>query len=311
MEINKFIKIFFSEIGTLLLAYDLPRNIFNNIYVHLGGKFINLFVKLFDSSRITKTFLWKDIYLNKEILMPVSSSYPLVSWQVALSSRWAEPQIRQFSEFYIKHNQGNKIFFDIGANHGLRSYAFLLHGYHCILFEPQASCNQFVREVALINHLDNLVIEECVLSDEDTTIDFFISSSTYLSSLSQVNAEKDEPALKTSVRSKKLDDYCATNNLHPSLVKIDVEGHEWAVIMGGRDLISKQKPTLIIEIWGNTDSKQNIYNFLINLQYKVFSVSEKYLILLKTLEEFMDCTESDFVFCADKYMTSLIYEISK
>lgn len=311
MKINKYLKILSSKVGTLLLAHDLPRGILNSIYIRLGRKFINLFVTLFDSSKISNSFLWKDIHLSKKILIPVSTTSPVVSWQIALSSRWAEPQIRKFSEFYIKHNQENKVFFDIGANHGLRSYSFLLHDYHCVLFEPQVSCNQFVREVASINRLNNLVIEECVLSDKNTTVDFFISSSTYLSSLSQVNAGRSEPALKTSVKSIKLDDYCIANNLYPSLIKIDVEGHEWSVITGKKDLISGQKPTLIVEIWSDTENKQNIYEFLNNLQYEVFSVSEKCLASLKTIEEFMNCTESDFIFCADKSMASLIYEISK
>jgi FkbM family methyltransferase len=44
-------------------------------------------------------------------------------------------------------------------------------------------------------------------------------------------------------------------NLNPnlSLIKIDVEGHELAVIRGGADYLSRQHPPLLIEVAGNPD----------------------------------------------------------
>jgi len=311
MQINKNIKVTLSKIGSLILKYDWIRQLANSAYINLDYKFVKLFVKLFDQSIISKDFLWKDRFLDKEFVLPVSSIDSRTSWQVALSSRWAEPQIRKLSEIYIQNHRGTKTFIDIGSNHGLRSYPFLLHNYHCILFEPQAKCNQFVQNVASINQFHDLVIEQCVLSSKNEAMDFFISNSTYLSSLSKLNAEKDGAIEKGLVMSKRMDDYCIEHNLHPSLIKIDVEGHEWDVIKGGQNIISTIKPTLIIEIWNNERDKESIYDFLVNLDYRVFSISETQVSHIKNIKEFMQCSESDFIFCTDEFILPAIYELCK
>jgi hypothetical protein len=43
--------------------------------------------------------------------------------------------------------------------------------------------------------------------------------------------------------------------LKPSLIKIDVEGHELSVIRGGRDFFASQRPPLLIEVAGNPDDR--------------------------------------------------------
>lgn len=44
-----------------------------------------------------------------------------------------------------------------------------------------------------------------------------------------------------------LDSYCRLNNITPSIIKIDVEGHELKVINGGMKTLAASKPNLILE----------------------------------------------------------------
>ena len=55
-------------------------------------------------------------------------------------------------------------------------------------------------------------------------------------------------------------------------MKIDVEGHEKNVITGGRNLIKKCKPNLLIEIEErhSDDKTENIINYVNNLGYKSY-----------------------------------------
>ena len=45
------------------------------------------------------------------------------------------------------------------------------------------------------------------------------------------------------------DHFCATQDIVPDLIKIDVESHESAVLRGMGDLLKHHQPTLICEVW--------------------------------------------------------------
>jgi hypothetical protein len=52
------------------------------------------------------------------------------------------------------------------------------------------------------------------------------------------------------------------------VIKIDVEGGEFGVLNGAREMLSKGKPTLIVEIhgWGS-ESSRRVLNLLRELNY--------------------------------------------
>ena len=70
-----------------------------------------------------------------------------------------------------------------------------------------------------------------------------------LSSLEITNTEDNETqALITTVKTDTLDEFTKDRNIIPTVIKIDVEGHELAVLKGAEQTIELYKPTLIIEI---------------------------------------------------------------
>ena len=48
-----------------------------------------------------------------------------------------------------------------------------------------------------------------------------------------------------------LDRWCARDGVLPALMKIDVEGHEAAVLSGGHDVLSRCRPTILCEVLSN------------------------------------------------------------
>jgi hypothetical protein len=50
------------------------------------------------------------------------------------------------------------------------------------------------------------------------------------------------------VKAVALDDFCAELALHPSLLKMDVEGSEFDVLTGAKETINRCRPDLLIEL---------------------------------------------------------------
>lgn len=100
------------------------------------------------------------------------------------------------------------------------------------------------------------------------------------------------------VEAQTMDDYCKRKNIYPDLIKIDVEGHEWQVLWGARQTISLVKPTMIVEVWHDSPRKKDIYEYLTTESYRIFALGRK-PIQLTTGDEFVNCRQANFVFCAD------------
>ena len=70
---------------------------------------------------------------------------------------------------------------------------------------------------------------------------------------------------KTEIYCEKLDTYCQTNKIVPDLIKIDVEGHEYHVILGAIETIEKYRPLIIfefIEQWWSEKGIKKIFDML-------------------------------------------------
>tara|TARA_A100000164_G_C21920957_1_gene780645 strand:- start:1265 stop:2017 length:753 start_codon:yes stop_codon:yes gene_type:complete len=88
---------------------------------------------------------------------------------------------------------------------------------------------------------------------------------------------------KFEIKCMRLDDLKLTNKI--SFIKIDVEGHEIEVLNGGKTLIQKFKPNLMIEIEQN-HSKNNMkdsISFICSFGYQVYCLKDKQLVLLDSI----------------------------
>ena len=89
---------------------------------------------------------------------------------------------------------------------------------------------------------------------------------------------------KTIKQTITLDNYLSELNIDKniSLIKIDVEGHEWEVLEGSQHTINRHKPIIYIEVWDKIGDynklvewcKQNNYNMekISKNDYKLSSV---------------------------------------
>jgi len=102
------------------------------------------------------------------------------------------------------------------------------------------------------------------------------------------------------VRAITLDAYCAEHDLYPSFVKVDVEGHEWEVIAGARDVIAKAHPTVLIEVWADEELNKRLFEYMTGEGYRAYAVEAAGLHHVATCDEFQRCKGGDFLWCADE-----------
>jgi len=160
---------------------------------------------------------------------------------------------------------------DVGANKGsyLYSMARWAAAAPVIAFEPQKKLADYLTSACRRSNFSNVTIENLALSDTEGELQIYIpgSSDSPGASLEASIADKTECHVET-VRVTKLDTYI-NGRLHQPVrvIKIDVEGHELAVIRGAMQTLERDKPLLIIECESrHLPMDQSVKNFVEDVQ---------------------------------------------
>jgi FkbM family methyltransferase len=141
--------------------------------------------------------------------------------------------------------KSNTVFWDIGANIGMVSgnlfRSFPTARYY--LFEPNPDL--VGRLQSLFSQQENVTITETALSDRNATARLnIIPGYTAMSSLSQQANATGGIDVKLQTGDQFLADHPESA---PSLIKIDVEGHEVEVLQGCAKLIATHRPIIVFE----------------------------------------------------------------
>jgi len=176
-----------------------------------------------------------------------------------------EPWIAQLIQEYVR--QGDVIY-DIGAHIGYTCLLFAqrLKGSGSVLaFEILSSTATFLRKTIEANDFTNITIHNVGLSATDGTLDLPVGDTLMTSIYSaRVKGLKFESCKLVS-----LDGYVLREGLpSPSLIKIDIEGAEVACLIGGKELIGKVFPRMIIE-FHNLDLLKQGFSLLDQLGYRM------------------------------------------
>jgi FkbM family methyltransferase len=134
---------------------------------------------------------------------------------------------------------------DIGANEGFFAHHLLPLAQRVIAFEPLPQMLACLRE----NYAGKMEIHGVIISDHDGQGELRYPAGGYMSATiaaSNTAALESGRVVETVVaQMKTLDSFNLTN---VGFVKIDVEGHEEAVLHGGLETLKREKPNLMIEI---------------------------------------------------------------
>lgn len=162
--------------------------------------------------------------------------------------------------FLVHHLTSQDIFFDVGANAGFYSLLASALGAHVTAFEPMPETYEILKknvpQAALVNK---------ALMDKSGSLLFADYGAGAGLNKALLN-EKAERAV--TVQATTLDTFCTEHAVFPTIIKIDAENAEPQVITGGRTILQKYHPTIIVE--GN----ELIIHTLQSLGYDAFQLRD-------------------------------------
>lgn len=183
----------------------------------------------------------------------------------ALKARWRDQAYELRAIKRALANGGTSI--DVGANKGsyLYSMARWSKAAPVYAFEPQCTLANYLHKACQQSGFTNVQIENLALSDVEGEFVLYVpgDSNSPGASLESSIAQKTNCHQET-VSVTTLDTYADAKVKTPvRVIKIDVEGHELAVVKGALRLIQRDKPLLIIECEGrHLPAGQTVLSFV-------------------------------------------------
>jgi FkbM family methyltransferase len=138
---------------------------------------------------------------------------------------------------------------DVGTFKGAYTYwmrRFVGAAGHVFAFEPQPAQAEYVRRVIAAMKYANVTLEAEGVSKSRGTLRMFVPASGHEATFEARKAD-EEACQMVDVPVTTLDAYFAESERGPDFIKIDVEGHESAVLEGAQQTLQKFRPTILVE----------------------------------------------------------------
>lgn len=171
------------------------------------------------------------------------------------------------------------VIFDIGANKG--HWSLMLHQLfpeaRIFMFEPQPGCQQIIRE----KNIPNATLIPCAVSEQRESAQFYASQGT--TAIASLHQRRDSyfqhnEFVCVEVETVTVDDMVQEYNLKQiDLLKMDIEGHEFAALKGAKQSLEQGIiKALTFEFGsGNINSRTFFHDFwdlLHPLGYKLYRI---------------------------------------
>lgn len=253
-----------------------------------GGK-VKTLTKTSVSYRPTKLISIILNYLNHNIARKniknnpqlVIFSFDHIGLTINLEGRYEKLQLDLVERMIVEKipNAKDAIALDIGANIGNHSLFFSNYFNKVYSFEP----NPITYDVLLINckyntPKKNIIPYNFGLSESERELPFIIDRSNIGGSKIQTSHEVANEDEKTTVQVKKVDDIEFPQKKPISLIKIDVEGHEFKALKGAEKIIKSNKPLILFEqgkdeIFGGSSK---VIDYLASFNYNFYTIQKRF-----------------------------------
>lgn len=169
--------------------------------------------------------------------------------------------------------------FDIGANAGQTFSKILEFANEIVAFEPYPESVEYLRATFGAS-LPQVTIFPLAISSHDGELELLAApSKTETGQLVSANIPGMEWSMDASengeafaVEAITLDTFCRPSDsrpddIVPGFIKIDVEGHELEVLLGGKRVIETYKPHMLIEV-----HSEHLGDAIVNLLFDIYSL---------------------------------------
>ncbi|TCS60112.1 FkbM family methyltransferase [Varunaivibrio sulfuroxidans] len=140
----------------------------------------------------------------------------------------------------------DQVSIDVGANKGVFTYWLERYSVHVYAYEPNPKIFKILKAATRLS--TNVTVSPIALSDrsENTVLRVPRGAKGYSNQGASLNFEKVGDSYgEACVATRRLDD---ENIENIGFIKIDVEGHEFAVLDGAIRTIERERPVMLIEI---------------------------------------------------------------
>jgi FkbM family methyltransferase len=212
---------------TIIAVFRLatPSNILGLLWFFVALSFYKIFgIKLLNG--ISLTFRDISLYLRPDFPSGIRFIKELISDNV-------------YRNFHTLPHTGETILLDVGANIGLVSLDRCLHNprLRAYCFEPHPGTFSLLRINVEINQLsDRISVYNYAVSDHTGTIAIIANSQGNMAK----TVEPHEPSTPDTIPVScwTLDAFCSLHHIKPTYLKVDVEGHESAVLTGAKSVLN-------------------------------------------------------------------------
>lgn len=153
--------------------------------------------------------------------------------------------------------------FDVGAHMGFFTVKVGKHVEKLIAFEPDPYNFRFLLMNIENNALSNVRAFNCALGDRD---DYAFLKRGY--GYGRTRLTETNTGYRVLVRT--LDTLVRELSVIPSMVKVDVEGHEMKVLEGAKSTLTRYKPRLILASYHYQYQSRDVVKYLARIGYSCF-----------------------------------------
>ena len=195
----------------------------------------------------------------------------------------SDSRLETFSD--LKSLAGTQVshIFDIGANHGetLSELKALWPDAKITGFEPHPKLYRICKNRFL--NYKNVQIEQIAFSDQEGHLKFTTSnhSLSFHGHLKYIDENTSEPLKQINIDTATLDKYASKHKIDKiSLLKVDTEGHDLAVLKGATKLLDEERIDIIVcevmffEHFNGQPLFLEISKYMESKGYKIFDIRE-------------------------------------
>lgn len=217
--------------------------------------------------KMTKVKVDRDYYdhsVSFEFIAPIETA--LKAKRKGIESTLLRHSIKLLSKL---KDQSNLVVYDVGANYGFLSLVWgkisASAGGKVYSFEPSPTVSLVTEKNFSINNMENIEFHKKAIGNMNGSIDLYDGKTS-----SNVLQKKDFKPVKVDIVS--LDEFTRNRGIDRiDLIKIDVDGIEYDILQGAKEILNKHKPILIVE----TNNDDRIIEYFLSLNYAVLDMELK------------------------------------